>query len=352
MHHARLLFIVKFREDSAGNCAYDGTPNCFGGLYNSALFVVQMLNAEGIRAKLVQVCDNNDIDREVYSWKPTVVIIEGLWVVPRKFEVLERLHPSVQWVVRFHSEIPFLAYEGVAMDWLTRYVLFRNVAVSSNSKYGVRDFDSIIGAAHPHWNKTHLEKKIKYLPNWYPDVRQERKKVPDEVLDVGCFGSIRPLKNQLIQAVAAVEWAKEQRKFLRFHINGRTEQGGESVVKNLRALLPATSNELVEHPWAPREEFLKRLALMDVGMQVSFSETFDITAADTVSLGIPLVTSHEVVWAADISKAIATNVASILHVLHMVTGRFRELVGQLNSSRLEQYSEESEVVWRNFALAE
>ena len=71
-----------------------------------------------IVASFVQVVDNNDIDREIVKFQPTVVIIEAFWVVPDKFDILKILHPKVVLVVRNHSEIPFLANEGVAFEWL------------------------------------------------------------------------------------------------------------------------------------------------------------------------------------------------------------------------------------------
>jgi hypothetical protein len=348
---ARILFFVKFREDSGGNCAYDGTPNCYGGLYNSALFVVEMLNALGIEAKLVQVCDNNEIDREVTAYKPSTVIIEGLWVVPEKFVVLQRLHPLVNWIIRCHSEIPFIAYEGVAMDWLTKYVQYSNISIANNSLYGTRDFESIISAANRGWNQDELERKVLYLPNWYPPVEPIQTKAPDNVLDVGCFGAIRPLKNQLIQGLAAVEWARGVNKLLRFHVNGRVEQGGGSVLKNLLALMRSTNNILVQHLWATRPQFLQRLSRMDVSMQVSFSETFDITAADSVALGIPLVTSNEVSWASPTNFAAQTNAASILKKLMLVTGQFRQTIAGHNRDRLSLFNLHSEQVWQQFANA-
>jgi hypothetical protein len=339
----RLLFIVKYRQDSAGHCVYDGTPHCFGGLYHSALFVVQMLNTAGIWAKLVQVCDNNGIDAQVAAWKPTHVIIEALWVVPSKFAILQALHPSVQWIVRCHSEIPFLAYEGIAMDWLTRYVEYQNVSIANNSAYGVRDFTSIVVASGVSASKVH------FLPNWYPFYPIGLNKLPSSTLDVGCFGAIRPLKNQLIQALAAIEWARSLGRRLMFHINGRTEQGGDNVVKNLAALLSATGNTLVQHPWQLRGDFLNTLATLDVGMQVSFSETFDITAADTVVMGVPLVTSNEVVWSSPLAQAQTTNAASILSVLERVTGpRQREIAG-MNLDGLRAFSEQSQQTWKAFA---
>ena len=35
------------------------------------------------------VVDNNGIDKEITEYKPTHVFIEGLWVVPEKFDVLK-----------------------------------------------------------------------------------------------------------------------------------------------------------------------------------------------------------------------------------------------------------------------
>lgn len=332
----RILFIVKFRENYDGTCGYDGTPNSFGGLYHSALFVVQMLRAAGVHAKLVQVCDNNEIDREVHAFKPTIVIIEALWVVPDKFRILTALHPSVRWVVRCHSEIPFLAYEGVAIEWIKAYVKHRNVYVASNSRYCVRDFDSILGSD-----------RVLYLPNFYP-ATVVRHKPEAHTLDVGCFGAIRPLKNHLIQALAAMEFAYQECRGLRFHINTRTEQGGEAVLKNLKALFSGTAFQLVQHHWETRQEFLETLAQTDIGMQVSFSETFDITAADTVSLGIPLVTSKEVVWASDLSKASETNTASIVARLRHVNAGSKGFLIRLNISRLREFCNESQSLWLTF----
>jgi len=79
----------------------------------------------GVEASLVEVVDNNCIDREVHKYKPTHVFIEALWVVPEKFDVLIPLHPTVQWNVRLHSNTPFIANEGSAMDWITKYGLLQ-----------------------------------------------------------------------------------------------------------------------------------------------------------------------------------------------------------------------------------
>ena len=332
----RILFIVKYKEDYTGHCGYDGTPYSFGGLYHSALFVVQMLRAAGVQAKLVQVCDNNDIDREVAAYKPTIVIIEALWVVPSKFSVLAKLHPGVRWVVRLHSEIPFLAYEGIALQWITEYVRNHAVSVAANSQYATRDIQSIIGPT-----------RVYYLPNYYPAGHLGVKR-PSKTWDIGCFGALRPLKNQLIQALAAIEFARLTNRGLRFHVNTRSEQNQGSILKNLRALFTNTGFQLIEHGWELREEFLETLMHTDIGMQVSLSETFDITAADTVTLGIPLVTSKEVVWSASESQADTTNTASIVAKLQAVTGSERTVIRNKNLAMLRMYCNQSREQWLSF----
>ena len=97
----KVLFILKKRKSSHANYSVVSS-----GLLNSATFVSSMLNKNGIESHLVEVIDNNCIDREVTKYRPTHVIIEALWVVPSKFEVLTRLHPNVQWIIRLHSGIP------------------------------------------------------------------------------------------------------------------------------------------------------------------------------------------------------------------------------------------------------
>src|SRR5258708_5787161 len=104
-----------------------------------------MLRRAGIHAVMEEADDNNDIDRIVTRHKPTVVVIEAFWVVPSKFDVLKRLHPHVHWIVRNHSEAPFLAGEGIAMQWTAGY-LARNIEVMCNSTRSLHDMKIIARA--------------------------------------------------------------------------------------------------------------------------------------------------------------------------------------------------------------
>jgi hypothetical protein len=352
-NNCRVLFILKYRElydlDSGYECS---NKKLCSGLANSARFVHDMLAKHHIDTKMVEVIDNNEIDREVSIYNPTHVIIEAFWVVPEKFEVLQMLHPNVIWVVRSHSEIPFLAQEGSAMDWLIRYVQHRNVYVAANSEKAVRDFRTIISAANPFWDEAKVENKVPFLSNFYPIHHKPRNaRKQDDILEVGCFGAVRPLKNQLIQAVAAIEFATITGKYLRFHINAdRAEQGGSSILINLRSLFSGIANgELVEHPWMDHSKFLSLLSEMDISLVVSLTESFCIVAADSVAARVPVVGSSEIKFLSSLAKANPTDSEDIVLKMLQVSGwRYKFTLKIINLLNLKRYSNASKKTWLDY----
>lgn len=342
----KILFILKRRQDY--NTISHSHIGMSTGLYNSASFMNDMLNKNGIHSEIVVVIDNNDIDREVTKHKPTHVIIEALWVVPSKFSVLCELHPNIKWIIRLHSEIPFIANEGIALDWIGDYAAFSNVFVAANSPRALRDVRLFIKTKFE-WDNIDVFKKVIYLPNYYP----EGFKVKDfdfdkETIDIACFGAVRPLKNHLIQALAAIEFADSIGKKLRFHINsGRVEQKGDSVMKNLKELfthVADSGHELINNEWAPREEFLELCGKMDIGMQVSFSETFNIVAADLISQGVPIVGSNEIPWLSCFYGAKPTHTKSIVNKLKL-TYLIPDANIYLNQKLLNRYINKTEKIW-------
>ena len=161
-------------------------------------------------------------------------------------------------VVRIHSEIPFLATEGIAMDWIGQYLL-NGVTVAPNAP---RAHDQL--CAYSDFIGADTESLVPYLPNCFPtDFREydpaELDTSDKDTIDIACFGAFRPLKNHLQQAMVAMRFADAQGKKLRFHVNNRQDQGGSSVFKNINGVfshLPADKFELVVHDWEDRETFL------------------------------------------------------------------------------------------------
>jgi len=326
----------------------DGGYGMMTGLLNSATFVNQMLINEGVDSNLVVVHDNNDIDREVTKYRPSIVIIEALWVVPEKFEILHKLHPKVKWIIRLHSATPFIANEGIAMKWIFDYLTYPNVFVSCNDE---RILDEVRFLVQHKFDWTHEEaaKTVLFQPNYYPqDFQWKHFSRHKDTIDIACFGAIRPMKNQLIQAIAAIEFADSIGKKLNFHINGnRIEMKGQPVLHNIEGLFNHVKNRshnLIVHDWCSHEEFKKLCATMDMALQVSYSETFNIVAADLITCGVPLVTSDEVRWATRFCYADPNDSRSIVKIMKRIY-KYPQINVLLNQYWLRKFCEKTVRVW-------
>jgi len=371
--YPRVLFVLKYRDgyspysysessgsgDSTGSGDWgDGGPKrpLSSGLFNSARMVVEMLEQNRVPVKLVHVIDNNFIHREIVAFKPDIVVIEAFWVVPDKFDELRRVCPNVTFIIRNHSEVPFLAQEGIAFDWMLRYIKKPNVIMSANSQRMNRETRELALVANPDMDILEVTRKTPYLPNYYqmPQALMGDGGCIDpdsDTIDIGCFGAVRPLKNQLLQAIAAIEFANHLGKKLRFHINGkRIEMNGGQVIKNLVSLFSHYPQyELVNHAWMQHSEFKELIASMDIVMQVSFSETFNIVAADAISNGVVTITSPEIRWSSPQLQADPTSSESIFDTL--VKAWLRKVENpdwNPNLAGLVHYNSKSVEVWLDY----
>src|SRR5215218_1141823 len=308
---SKILFVTRRRESYWGD--QSGMPKALSsGLTNSVRFVVQMLNRFGIEAVSEEAVDNNCLDRLITAHRPTHVILEAFWCVPEKLDVLRGLHPRVRWIVRNHSEMAFLAYEGIALEWTLGY-LQRGVEVMSNSP---RARSALKALAVSHGLPETL---LTYGPNVYPEcaveaVQPHRARSANAV-NIACFGAVRPLKNHLQQALAAISFGDAIGKKVRFHINAsRVEGKGDPVLKNLRAMFAGSLHELVEVPWLDHADFLLLLDRIDISMQVSFTETFNIVTADAVARSVPVVV-NDVPWVGGYAQANPTSLDNIIERL-------------------------------------
>jgi len=335
MFNPRVLFLVKRR-----NLTY--TPP-FGLLY-SAAFVADLLHRHHIDAKVVQVTDGNDIDKEVVNFNPTHVIIEALWATPAKVRELLNLprHANRTWVIRLHSKPSFLAMEGMAMEWLAELAELskkhHNLRLSANNESANDEYSQVFRVP------------FLFLPNYYSLGNRKPLSQHRDSLHIGCFGAMRPLKNHLPQAFGAIMYANRKGVPLNFYINStRIEQHAEPVFKNLRALFAAQpKHKLVEVPWMAHDDFLKFILNMDLGLQVSFSDSFNIVTADFASTGVPIVVSPEIFWMPDMFKANPTDAEDISCKLELAD-RLPRFFSRFAMRRgLRKYNIVSEFSWLRF----
>lgn len=347
-----ILFICKKRIDSYGFSF---------GLLNSANFVSNYLNKIGYNSEVIDVIDGNSIDKEVFLRNPDLVVIEALWVTAKKFRELLSLkrHQGRKWIVRLHSKIPFIANEGIAFSWLNEYKQVAEefpgkLIIAPNAKEFSCDLSDMLGI------------KTLFLPNIYCDKKEKYSSAPvlvngkvietpkvssgKRIINIGCFGAIRPLKNQLIQAVAAIKFANHINKKLRFHMNiDRQEQKGDQVLKNIIALFDANwpKHRIVSVSWLPHPEFMKLVRKMDLGLQVSYSETFNIVAADMVSAGVPIVVSSEIDWIPDIFAADPNSSEDIFGAMNFAYYSSKIGFHNINKAALWYNNYKSEIIWEN-----
>lgn len=344
---SRVLFILKRRNDY--NAVVHSHIGMSTGLYNSAKFMNDMLLEQNIESHLEVVADYNKIDRQVWLYNPTHVILEAIWVVPQKITELQRLHPKVTWVIRVHSEMPFLAGEGNALDWIMDYSCCKNVVMAINAPRMLNEMKILLQHKNA-WTDEETNRRVIYLPNYYPQEYKKKKlDTKKDIIDISCFGAIRPLKNHLLQAVAAIGFANEIGKKLRFHINaGRIEMNGNAVIKNLRSTfqhIHGLGHEMVNHQWRPRDEFLKLCAEMDIGLQCNLSETFNIVGADLISQGIPLIgNADEIPWAVHFFSADPNNAMDIKEKLH-IAYKYPQINVKTQQWSLTSYTNKTAKIW-------
>jgi hypothetical protein len=247
--------------------------------------------------------------------------------------------------------MPFMAGEGMAMDWIGEYSRFKNIILSCNAPRMLREVRLYLQHLNG-WTDKKTNQRVIYQPNFYPqEYKRKQLDKSGEFIDIGCFGAVRPLKNHLVQAFAAIDFAERIGKRLRFHVNaGRIEMQGGPALRNLRCLFEqiyGRGHELVNHQWTPREQFLELCAQMDIGLQVSFSETFNIVGCDVVSQGVPLVGSVEIPWSSRWWRADPTDSSNIADRLERAYN-FSNINVTLNQHNLNKYTENTRRIWYDY----
>lgn len=337
-----ILFLVKTANEYG---TYMSKPKA--GLYNSAKQIVDMINTKTKSLAILETSiDGNDVDSKLAKHKPNVCVIEAIWITPTKMRELIKLYPKVVFIIRIHSKIPFLAMEGTAIQWIKEYHNIDNVFISFNNKDTSNDMRTI-GIDNI------------YLPNVYNNIKSDIgffellfslfniEKFNKPYYNIGCFGAIRPMKNHLNQAVAAIKFCEKYNASCIFYVNaGRIEQNGENVLKNLRALFMGTKHILIELGWLDHDQFLRKINDMDICLQVSLTESFNIVSADCVSMEIPIVTSKDIDWLKS-TNVDPNNVKDIVNAMEYQY-KFRSFSTKMNLHYLNQYNKTATNVWINF----
>jgi hypothetical protein len=330
----KILFLLKERLYSHAKTSY--------GLINSATHVADYLEHKGYCCKIVQVLDANSIDKEVYNSKPDIVILEALWCPVYKLKELMELrrYRHITWVIRVHSDIGYLSAELQGMRLLNEYreLHKKKLIISMNSKKCVDALSTATGYDYT------------YLPNIITrrepviDFLEERRHI-----DIGCFGAMRLLKNQCFQAICSMIAADQLDKKLFFHITPNLGVEKDAVLENLKELFKNSHHELVIHDWMPNQEFQKLVRRMDIGLQLSFTESFNIVSADFINNDRVILVSDAIDWLPNIFRTSTTDYNEVVKkVIYMYKHRNSTWLKGIARLYLAVYNGTSQREWMAF----
>jgi hypothetical protein len=99
-------------------------------------------------------------------------------------------------------------------------------------------------------------------------------------------------------------------------------------------------------PWQPWSVFRRTVGAVDLTLQPSFTETFNIVTADSVAEGVPAVVSHAVEWAPPSWKANPDAIDDIARIGSSLLSNPASAEEGLRA--LERYVETSLGLWKTY----
>jgi hypothetical protein len=264
------------------------------GLGVNGLQTAKVLRQNKIKTSVVGVWTVDDA-RKALAEQPfsTHCLIEAPWISAADTASLMSAYPHIHFIVRSHSQIGFLQVESGAItilrDLLTLQEGSLNLTVAANSLLLKSFIEKVYGS------------KCLYLPNLYDLERVTAKRGvahDHRLLRVGSFGAMRLLKNHTTAAAAAMMTAKQRGCNLEFYVSTNRVEHGQGILDSLRAMFVGVPwAKLVESQWQDWSRFRTTVAHMDLCMQLSTTETFNIVTADACAEGVASVVTPVIDWA-------------------------------------------------------
>ena len=291
---ARLLFAYK------NFAAVHGISHI--GLGVSQMHTANTLHRQGVWTKVAPINSVADLRKELLAKQATAVlqddvrvshvILAAPWLTTAELNSLLYDFHDVCFVVVCHSNCAFLAADTGAIRRLKEMIGLQvstpNFHLAGNSQ------------RFCHWAQNAYGHTVITLPNLY-DVSTFKKLSPhrkySNPLQVGCFGSMRPLKNMFTAAAASMEVSERLGMDVEFHVTGGRDDY-QSTIKPIAELFSDNHRvKLVQHNWMTWTDFRRLVSRMHVMMQPSFTESFNLVTADGVAEGVPSAVSTAIDWA-------------------------------------------------------
>jgi hypothetical protein len=281
------------------------------GLGVAAVNTAKVLRREGIRTNVWPILSAADLRARLKETPVEQVVISAPWIPTAELQSLANEFTETYFAVTCHSNVGFLQADphGVKLvrETLELEMATHNVRLAGNSRRFCQWMEDTFGG------------RCYFLPNLYfidtPPPRQ-KSFCGGGSLRIGVFGAVRPLKNLMSAAGAALEISRNLRVPLELWLSaGRSEGGGETVMAAVKEMVAGLPNvKLMLQGWQSWPAFRRTVAHMHLLLQPSYTESFNMVTADGAAEGVASVVSEAIDWAPDDWKADVDDVLNIARV--------------------------------------
>ena len=229
---------------------------------------------------------------EIVATDPQLVVLECLCEPADLGPTLAREFPRVKFVSLCHSDIQTMPFErdgrgSTVLDELLKRARLSedvpNYAIAAGRRQQAELLTAILGVPcvclpHPVAHRIAPSPRRRAGPN----------------LGISLFGRHRILKNVHAQVAAVAYYQRKSGRDVTLYYNAPHREADPGLL----ALIEATHLTTQAVGWLEVDEFERFCAEhIDIGLQCSFSETFNYTALDQMSLGIPVICSAAIEYA-------------------------------------------------------
>jgi hypothetical protein len=267
------------------------------------------------------------------------VVISAPWVSLYDIKSLIENFKDIEFVVLSHSNVGFLQADPCGVELFRKYAELSKT--HKNFTIGGNCFKFV------EWFKIAYNEKCICLPNIYPTER-----IPSKIWDgtstlkIGAFGAIRPEKNFMTAAAAAVAIQSILKVPVEFHMSTGGDGCKSTTLPSIEEMTSNIKNfTLIRHDWNNWDEFIKLVSQMDLMIQVSYTESFNMVTADGISVGVPSVVSPAIFWSPDEWKVDSDNALDVARKGVELLCINQEYVG---SDSLRKNNDKSLEYWFNF----
>lgn len=317
------------------------------GLGVSALNTAKVLKANGIFADVWPVLGAKNLADRIIAAQatgtaPSHVVIAAPWIPTLDLQsYLVFKFPEIQFVVVCHSNVGFLQGDPDGVRLFREALDLEQGALNFQASGNSKRFCNWVSAAY--------NRPCMWLPNLYNLDRESMHRRPwsGGTLKIGVFGAIRPLKNLLSAGAAALEISADWNTAVELNINAGRIEGGQPVIKSLKAMLASVPNiTLVENQWQQWSGFRRLIKSMNLLLQPSYTESFNMVTADGAAESVPSVVSDAIDWAPEDWKANVDDVLSITRTAKNILNNPH--AGAEGFAALKAHNNAGIIVWKNW----